>query len=203
MPGWDENSPQLVANLTEVLESIRDSAVRREKIRAEDARRWHRRIMAGLDVPKEEWRGAFRGEKGLEGLEVKVGMRLGVRSSEVADALEQFDKVLQRLLSFLDESIPLKSEPSDSQIEAVVETCARVHAEWVRIHPFANGNGRTARLWANAIAMRYGLPPFVRLRPRPQDGGYALAAEGAMTGNPEPSVDCFRKLLRTFLEEVE
>ena len=203
MPNWDENSPLLVANLTAVLESIRDAAQRREKLGAEDARRWHREMMAGLDVPKEEWRGAFRGEKGLQGLEVKVGMRLGVRSSEVWDALKQFDEVLQRLLSFLDESIPLDCDPSDSQIEAVVETCARVHAEWVRIHPFANGNGRTARLWANAIAMRYGLPPFVRLRPRPQDGGYALAAEGAMTGNPEPSVDCFRKLLRTFLEEVE
>ena len=203
MPNWDENSPQLVANLTAVLESIRDLAQRREKFGAEDARRWHREMMAGLEVPKEEWRGGFRGEEGLEGLEVKVGMRLGVRSSEVSDALEKFDEVLQRLLSFLDESIPLDCEPSDSQIEAVVETCARVHAEWVRIHPFANGNGRSARLWANAIAMRYGLPPFVRLRPRPQDGGYALAAEGAMTGNPEPSVDCFRKLLRTFLEEVE
>ena len=202
MPNWDENSPQLVANLTAVLESIRDSAQRREKFGAEDARRWHREMMAGLEVPKEEWRGGFRGEEGLEGLEVKVGMRLGVRSSEVSDALKKFDEVLQRLLSFLDESIPLDCDPSDSQIEAVVETCARVHAEWVRIHPFANGNGRTARLWANAIAMRYGLPPFVCLRPRPQDGGYALAAEGAMTGNPEPSVDCFRKLLRTFLEEV-
>ena len=203
MPNWDENSPQLVANLTAVLESIRDSARRREKFGAEDARRWHREMMAGLDVPHEEWRGGFRGEEGLKGVEVKVGMRLGVRSAEVSAALEQFDEVLQRLLSFLDESIPLDCDPSDSQIEAVVETCARVHAEWVRIHPFANGNGRTARLWANAIAMRYGLPPFVRLRPRPQDGGYALAAEGAMTGNPEPSVDCFRKLLRTFFEEVE
>jgi hypothetical protein len=25
---------------------------------------------------------------------------------------------------------------------------AILHGEWVRIHPFANGNGRTARLWA-------------------------------------------------------
>lgn len=203
MPGWDENSAQLIANLAGVLGSIRDLAQGRSEFRAEDARRWHGEMMAGLQVPKEEWRGAFRGEEGLQGLEVKVGMRLGVSSSEVSDALEQFDQVLQRLLSFLDVSIPVECDPSDSQIEAVVETCARVHAEWVRIHPFANGNGPTARLWANAIAMRYGLPPFVRLRPRPKDGGYALAAEGAMTGNPEPSIDCFRRLLRTFFEELE
>ena len=48
------------------------------------------------------------------------------------------------------------------------------HAEWVRIHPFANGNGRTARLWANYLLVRYGLIPVVRLRPRPE-GGYGWA----------------------------
>ena len=156
MPDWDENSPQLVANLTAVLESIRDSGQGREQFGAETARRWHREMMAGLEVPRKEWRGAFRGEEDLAGLEVRVGMRPGVRSMEVAAALEKFDEVLHRLLSFLDEGIPSGSDLSESQIEAVLEVCARVHAEWVRIHPFANGNGRTARLWANAIAMRYG-----------------------------------------------
>ena len=65
------------------------------------------------------------------------------------------------------------------QLDAVLDLCAWAHAEWVRIHPFANGNGRAARLWANFIAVRYGLPPFVRLRPRP-DGGYAEAGMKAM-----------------------
>jgi len=180
MPDWDENSPQLVANLTAVLESIRDSGQGREQFGAETARRWHREMMAGLEVPREEWRGAFRGEADLEGLEVRVGMRPGVRSMEVAAALEKFDEVLHRLLSFLDEGIPSGSDLSESQIEAVLEVCARVHAEWGRIHPFAN------------------LPPFVRLRPRPQDGGYALAAEAAMTGNPDPTIECFRELLGSF-----
>jgi hypothetical protein len=58
--------------------------------------------------------------------------------------------------------------------------CAGLHGEWIRIHPFANGNGRTARLWANWAALRYGLPPFVRLRPRPEGIGYALASYAAM-----------------------
>ena len=66
--------------------------------------------------------------------------------------------------------------------------------EWVRIHPFANGNGRTARLWANYVLMRYGLPPVVRLRPRP-DGGYGAAGAAAMAGDWEPTAAVFRKLL--------
>jgi len=71
----------------------------------------------------------------------------------------------------------------------------------VRIHPFANGNGRTARLWANSLAMRFGLPPFVGLRPRPE-GDYALASDKAMRGDWEPTVAAFHQLLEDFSEEL-
>lgn len=67
----------------------------------------------------------------------------------------------------LDNMIPPDTEPNADQTAAIVAVYAWAHAEWVRIHPFANGNGRTARLWANSLAMRYGLPPFAGLRPRP------------------------------------
>lgn len=36
------------------------------------------------------------------------------------------------------------------------ELAAVVHGEWVRIHPYANGNGRIAGTWANWVATRYG-----------------------------------------------
>ena len=74
------------------------------------------------------------------------------------------------------------------------------HAEWVRIHPFANGNGRTAQLWANNIALRYGVPPFIRLRPRP-NSGYAAAGDKAMQGDWKPTAVVFRRLLDDFLAE--
>ena len=70
----------------------------------------------------------------------------------------------------------------------------RAHCEWVRIHPFANGNGRTARIWANSILMRYRLPTVVRLRPTP-DAGYGSAAEAAMNGQWQPTARVFRRLL--------
>jgi hypothetical protein len=37
----------------------------------------------------------------------------------------------------------------------------KAHTRWVEIHPFVNGNGRTARMWANWILVRYGVPAFV------------------------------------------
>ncbi|MDP3989562.1 MAG: Fic family protein [bacterium] len=46
------------------------------------------------------------------------------------------------------------TEPSDEQIkqlDAVVETTAWIHHEITHVHPFREGNGRTARLAANLI----------------------------------------------------
>jgi Fic family protein len=72
----------------------------------------------------------------------------------------------------------------------------------VRIHPFANGNGRTAREWANWAAMRYGLPPFVRLRPRPKGLAYAAAAHASMRGDHAPAIGVFRQQLADLLDEL-
>lgn len=43
--------------------------------------------------------------------------------------------------------------------EHPVSFAAKAHVELVRIHPFADGNGRTARLLVNLLLMREGYPP--------------------------------------------
>lgn len=42
-----------------------------------------------------------------------------------------------------------------------VERAARVHADFVKIHPFIDGNGRTSRLLMNLELMKAGYPPAV------------------------------------------
>ncbi len=42
-----------------------------------------------------------------------------------------------------------------------VERAARVHADFVKIHPFVDGNGRTSRLLTNLELMKSGFPPVV------------------------------------------
>jgi hypothetical protein len=111
--------------------------------------------------------------------------------------LAHFEQILQRAVRRLDEWIPLDTEPDADQLAAIVEVCAWAHAEWVRIHPFANGSGRTARLRVNSLASRYGLPPFLRLRPWPA-GSYGVASERAMLGDRGPTVALFHKLLANF-----
>ena len=42
-----------------------------------------------------------------------------------------------------------------------IEAFAALHAEFERIHPFNDGNGRTGRLVLNLLLVRYGYPPAV------------------------------------------
>jgi fido (protein-threonine AMPylation protein) len=43
----------------------------------------------------------------------------------------------------------------------VIEDFARIHADFERIHPFNDGNGRTGRLVLNLLLVRHGYPPAV------------------------------------------
>jgi len=42
-----------------------------------------------------------------------------------------------------------------------IERAARVHVDFVKIHPFIDGNGRTARLLMNLELMKDGFPPVI------------------------------------------
>jgi Fic family protein len=190
VPNWDEDSPQLRHNLAQVLKDILSAAEKREKPRLKTARAWHTLLMRGLNVPNPRSIGAFRGEPGLEKIQVRVGPNYGVNSVAVAAELTRFEAKLQELVAELDALVPVGQELNADYLAAIVDLCAWAHAVWVRIHPFANGNGRIARLWANSLAVRYGLPPFVRLRPRP-DASYEKAAAQAMHGNWKPTANVF------------
>jgi Fic family protein len=199
MADWDADGPTLQQNLVRTLRRIRDSAARRETVRVRDAAAWHREIMDGLEVPRPEYVGKFRGEAGLEAVQVMVGHYEGVPPDQVGEAVAIFERKLHQVLARLDSLIPAGAALNTDTLAAVLDVCAWAHAEWVRIHPFVNGNGRTARLWANYVAMRYGLPPFVRLRPRPDADAYARAGIEAMNGNWNPTAEVFRMMLREFL----
>jgi fido (protein-threonine AMPylation protein) len=72
-----------------------------------------------------------------------------------------------------------------AELDAIVHLTASIHGEWVRIHPFANGNGRTARVWAAWLALRYRLPLFVSVKPRPDDAAYVSASKASMGRPPD------------------
>ncbi len=198
MVDGDEDSPLLEDNLEQLLRRIRHDAGRRELPTVEAARRWHAQTLRNLQVPNPKFVGAFRGEAGLEHIQVRVNGRYGVAAPQVAGELAHFEQILQQVVRRLDEWVPPGAPPNGNQLAAILEVCAWAHAQWIRSHPFANGNGRSARLWTNSLAMRYGLPPFLRLRPRPA-GDYGIVSEKAMLGDWEPTLSLFQELLTNFL----
>jgi hypothetical protein len=151
-------------------------------------------MMARLRVPHPSHVGRFRGEAGLETYRVRVGANKGVPPDDVGGALATFEQRLQAAVAALDRRYPPEQELDADGLAAVIDLCAWAHAEWIRIHPFANGNGRTARIWVNVLLMRYGLPPVMRLRPRP-DAGYGEAGAAAMTGDWRPTAAIIRQTL--------
>ncbi|MEK7439260.1 MAG: Fic family protein [Chloroflexota bacterium] len=68
----------------------------------------------------------------------------------------------------------------------VIERAALAHFHLVHIHPFSDGNGRTARLLMNLILLRDGYPPAVVHR---EDRlAYYTALDQAHEGDTEPFV---------------
>jgi Fic family protein len=75
---------------------------------------------------------------------------------------------------------------SEATVLHPVERAVLAHFRLVHIHPFTDGNGRTARLLMNLLLMRAGYPPaIVRVEDRP---AYYNALDAAHEGNTEPFV---------------
>lgn len=200
-PSWDDDDPgdatRISTNCHQVLRKIQRDAQARAGISEVDAREWHRLLYQGCAVPSTIYVGNFRGDAAhheLADYEVGIGRRLsdgypekmGVWARDVAPTVSRFFQALGSALPVLDQNIPPGSKPQDAAaIGEVITLAAAAHGEWLRIHPFANGNGRTARLIANAIALRYGLPAIVALKPRPAGVQYLMAAQSSMGRPPD------------------
>jgi fido (protein-threonine AMPylation protein) len=201
-------APRIQANSQAVLTAIATEADRRKTPTVAMAQQWHRELFDGIPRPYDYYAGEVRDSDqrflDLVGYEVEVGGIPGVPSAAVPAALVRFEQQVQAATANLDPHIEAGSDPSTLEprvLHAVLTLCAYSHGIWVQIHPFANGNGRTARLWANWAALRYGLPPFVSVKPRPTDP-YGAGALASMTGDHSVMVAVMDQMLRGFLAQL-
>ena len=89
-----------------------------------------------------EWAGKWRT------LEVQVGNHVPPGPARIPNLMYQFSEELD---------FRLKSAKNRAELE---DTLAWLHHRFVWIHPFNNGNGRTARLLLNAAALLNGYRPL-------------------------------------------
>ena len=199
---WDEDSPELDANIASVVERVRSDSLARKPLSLALIKSWHVDLMKGLVVDDPAYVGRFRGESGVAGYEVGIGSHEGVPSHKVAAEVLEFEAWLQSEVDTLDKKYPTPASLTAAGIQEVVDLAAKAHSTWVFIHPFANGNGRTARLLANSIFLRHGLGLPVTPRPRPL-GPYELASSAAMLGNWRPTAQVFMQMLLAAMLESE
>ncbi|MSQ70057.1 MAG: hypothetical protein EXR27_02050 [Betaproteobacteria bacterium] len=128
-PDWDADSPELIRNIVQLLESFEQDALQRNPPTVEAARRWQSGIMQGLEADDPKYVGAFRGEAGLEDVQIHVDWIIGVAAHVVADALSVFERRLQLVVSRLDSLIALGTEPNADQADVIIDLCAWAHAE--------------------------------------------------------------------------
>ncbi|WPD22147.1 MAG: Fic family protein [Candidatus Electrothrix scaldis] len=69
-----------------------------------------------------------------------------------------------------------KTEAAPNNPDITLIAYVQLHAAFVRIHPFADGNGRMARLVANLPVLRAGLPPIIIPREQRKEYIDALSA---------------------------
>jgi hypothetical protein len=204
-PPWDADSPadeqRIGLNAGRLVRSLRRVAHLRTAPSVAQALSWHKRLYAGCTVPVPGYVGHFRGDPTVpELLDYEVGVgaiaadgyfeKMGLPSTAVLPTVEALVNGAAAASAHLDALLPAGVPPTHAvQVRAVVSLAATLHGEWVRIHPFANGNGRTARVWSNWTALRYGLPAFVRVKPRPGDIAYVRAGYLSMGRPPDYAGD--------------
>ncbi len=201
---WNDDPPgsaaQIGANLRPIGAAIVSDAARRLQPTVAMAQAWHRETYNGVALPVPYYAGEVRDSDPaypqLIGYEVAVGTAAGLPSADVPAALIAFESGMKAIISRMDGIVAVGGRPTTAaELHAVLECAAIAHGEWVRIHPFVNGNGRIARLWVNWVAVRYGLPFFMALKPRPANLVYANAARESMRGHHQPMVVALLTLL--------
>ena len=100
----------------------------------------------------------------------------------------------------MDDLMQWYRERAESENVSPILLAAEFHYRFIRIHPFDDGNGRTARILMNFILMKYGFPPVII---KTQDkSSYLSALRQADSGMIEPFMTYIAQNLVQSLELI-
>jgi Fic family protein len=149
-------------NHKHAIDSVEALAARAEPITEHNIRQIHALILRTID---DENGGTYRkGQVYITG------------STYVPPAAIEVPPLMQVLVAWIHSAEAADLHP--------VERAALAHFRLVHIHPFVDGNGRTARLLMNLILLREGYPPAVIRRERRPE--YYEALDRAHEGDTDP-----------------
>lgn len=161
---------------------------------AKDTRPVHRRLFSALTPPGHEYyAGHYRGEpfRCLRHLSVGIPSdpRVGTPPENVIQHMRLLEESILDVMGVLSEAkaIPNVTLPAEHKAIYAVTFACRIFTEFLRIHPYANGNGHAARFITWAILGCCGFWPTTwTIEPRPPNPPYIDLIEQYRNGNVEP-----------------
>jgi hypothetical protein len=166
--GWtvarSSTSPEGRASFRAARESARQFGATGDPFDLVQPLEWHRTVFEPLAVEPPILVGNYRTSDVPELQLVSHVPYEGQYSAWACVQPELVDEELRSFIEALGESIPGALNTTHLkpglQVEAKLRVLAWTYAEWLRIHPFFDGNGRTALCWMDAVCARLEMPPF-------------------------------------------
>ena len=197
-PEWDyENFPNKAEILQEEIKSIlidlRNGRID-TKFSASDTRPIHFQLFRQL-VPDDYpyFAGCYRGEthRCLKhyAVQIRSDPRVGFPPHKVKGWMDELSNIIEESVAALDEGMQLPNAqiPLRDKIIYIVTAACRIFELFLRIHPYANGNGHTARFCIWSLLGRYGLwPNNWPIDPRPPDPPYTSLIFKYRNGDKTP-----------------
>ena len=152
-----------------------------------DIMSWHKQIFMGI-APLEIYAGNYRQDTPKEpclAVNVSVGNVPGASYTIVPTVMVNFFNDLGREMKSLE--LQWTEISAVEKLRRVSSLVAVAVGEFIRIHPFVNGNGRMSRTLWNVLLHRMGFPAEVSVINRP-DPPYNNLMKQAMQGNYAPLV---------------
>jgi len=169
-------------NHPEAIEFIENLVYNSEEITEEKILHLHEIILKGIEPDAGKYR--------TSGVIITGAMFTPPRSSEIPE-------LIRELIDWLNKNIEEYSP---------IELAARFHHKIVTIHPFSEGNGRTARLLLNAILMKNGYPFLINITNKDR-AKYLETLQESDLGNLEAFVNFIarssERILDIYLNTIE
>lgn len=173
-----------VINHSEAISFIEDQVNRTEPLEERTLKTIHHLILKNID---DENAGTYR----------SINVRISASQHEPPHFLQVSNEMKELFAWYEQEKDRLHP----------VELAALFHFKFVYIHPFADGNGRTARLLMNLILMSHGFPPAIVKAENEQRLAYYETLEMASVRNDvQPFIaliaGCVEESLTNYLKAV-